>query len=305
MPSLLEHLAAALGDRYTVLRELSGGGMSAVFLALENTFQRRVVVKVLARELADAQAVQRFRREIALAAALQHPLIVPVLTAGEVTGLPYFVMPFVEGESLRDRLHRGPLSLREVQSVLGDIARALAYAHSYGVTHRDIKPGNILLVDTAAVVADFGVARAASAGRRRRLPGWATPEGKVLTHEGASIGTPAYMAPEQVAGGSDIDFRVDLYALGIVGYEMLAGSPPFTGRTARQILAAHLTEKPCPLSRRRADMPPGLERLLMQCLEKDPAQRPASALELARALQNPHLLMPPRNLWERVIERIR
>jgi putative ABC transport system permease protein len=291
---LTAHLARALGDDYTLIRELPGGGMSAVFLATERAFERQVVVKVLPRELAGAEAIERFRRETSLAAVLQHPQIVPVLAAGEVAGLPYFVMPFVDGESLRRRLARGPLSLRETVSILADVARALAYAHEFGVTHRDIKPDNILLTRGSAVVADFGVAKAVAGGHRRRLPGRATPDAPAITREGTSLGTPAYMAPEQVVGDPDIDFRADLYALGIVGYEMLAGAPPFAGTAPRRILAAQLAEAPAPLSTRRADVPPALEDLIMRCLAKEPAQRPAAAADVVRALQDPDLLVPRR-----------
>ena len=303
LSELFASLSAALGEDYHLLRELPGGGMSVVFLAEDKDFGRKVVVKVLPRELAGDAGVERFRRETALAAVLQHPHIVPVLSAGEVTGLPYFVMPYIEGESLRVRLQRGPLSVRETVGILQDVAHALGYAHSYGVTHRDIKPDNILLVDGTAVVADFGIAKALAGGKVRRLPGQATPETPVVTQEGSAVGTPAYMAPEQVVADPAVDHRADIYALGIVGYEMLAGSPPFAGRRNQQLMAAQLTATPPPLRRRRADVPAALERLLYRCLAKEPNDRPASAREIVRALQNSDAMEPPplRRGWRRVL----
>jgi serine/threonine-protein kinase len=267
-----------------------------VFVARDNTLGRAVVVKVLPYELAAAVSVDRFKREIMLSAALQHPHIVPVLTAGEIpadasvsppTPLPYFIMPFVEGESLRTRLERGPLSVRETVTILKDVARALAYAHGRGVIHRDIKPDNILLTTGSATVTDFGVAKALTASREMRRP---LPQGNrsgTITIVGTSIGTPAYMAPEQAAGDPSMDHRADLYALGIVGYEMLVGTPPFHGRPPQQLLAAHLTEKPSPIGSRRYDVPAALNALLMQLLEKEPGKRPKSAAEVVRSLEDP------------------
>jgi serine/threonine-protein kinase len=270
--------------------------MSTVFVARDNSLGRAVVVKVLPYELAAAVSVDRFKREIMLSAALQHPHIVPVLTAGEIpadasvsppTPLPYFIMPFVEGESLRTRLERGPLSVRETVSILKDVARALAYAHGRGVMHRDIKPDNILLTTGSATVTDFGVAKALTASRETRRP---LPQGNrsgTITIVGTSIGTPAYMAPEQAAGDPSMDHRADLYALGIVGYEMLVGTPPFHGRPPQQLLAAHLTEKPSPIGSRRYDVPAALNALLMQLLEKEPGRRPKSAADVVRSLEDP------------------
>jgi eukaryotic-like serine/threonine-protein kinase len=270
--------------------------MSSVFVARDNALGRSVVVKVLPYELAAAVSVDRFKREIMLSAALQHPHIVPVLSAGEIppdelvsppTALPYFIMPFVEGESLRTRLERGPLSIRETVSILRDVARALAYAHGRGVIHRDIKPDNILLTTGSATVTDFGVAKALTASREVRRP---LPQGHrsgTITIVGTSIGTPAYMAPEQAAGDPSTDHRADLYALGVVGYEMLVGTPPFHGRPPQQLLAAHLTEKPSPIGSRRYDVPAALNALLMQLLEKEPAKRPKTAADVVRALEDP------------------
>jgi serine/threonine protein kinase/tetratricopeptide (TPR) repeat protein len=290
---LRDELQRTLGVAFTLERELGGGGMSTVFVARDNALGRVVVVKVLPYELAATVSVDRFKREIMLAAALQHPHIVPVLSAGETAPddhdagirLPYFIMPFVEGESLRTRLARGPLSVREAVNVMKDVARALVYAHGRGVIHRDIKPDNILLSSGSATVTDFGVAKAISASRERTTTPSAPPG--TITLVGTSIGTPAYMAPEQAAGDPATDHRADLYALGIVGYEMLVGTPPFHGRAPQQLLAAQLTEKPAPIATRRYDVPEALASLIMRLLEKEPANRPRAAADVARALEDP------------------
>jgi len=267
--------------------------MSTVFVARDNTLGRLVVVKVLPYELAATVSVDRFKREIMLSAALQHPHIVPVLSSGEttpndgdgVTRLPFFIMPFVEGESVRVRLARGPLSVREAVSILKDVSRALAYAHGRGVIHRDIKPDNILLSGGSATVTDFGVAKALSASREGKQQS-STRTG-TITMVGTSIGTPAYMAPEQAAGDPSTDHRADLYALGIVGYEMLVGTPPFHGRAPQQLLAAQLTEAPPQIASRRYDVPQALAALIMRLLEKEPAKRPKTAAEVTRLLEDP------------------
>jgi serine/threonine-protein kinase len=263
--------------------------MSRVFVAEDVALGRRVVVKVLNPALAATVSVARFQREIMFVAKLNHPNIVPVLTAGEVDGLPYFIMPYIEGESLRGRIVRGPLSLRETVAILKDATRALAYAHSQGVVHRDIKPDNILLAGIAAVVTDFGVAKAVSAARDRGI----RSGGDTITGIGISLGTPQYMAPEQAAADPNADLRVDLYALGIVAYEMLVGSPPFHGRTPQALLAAQLTELPPPLSSRRYDVPIALSDLVMKCLEKDPADRPRSAGEILSVLDSADAIAGP------------
>jgi serine/threonine-protein kinase len=281
---LREALQQTLGTACTLDRELSGGGMSTVFVARDNALGRTVVVKVLPYELAASVSVDRFKREIMLSAALQHPHIVPVLSSGETDGLPFFIMPFVEGESLRIRLGRGPLSVREAVSILKDVARALVYAHGRGIIHRDIKPDNILLSGGSATVTDFGVAKALSASRDAARP---ASSSATITGIGTSIGTPAYMAPEQAAGDPATDHRADLYALGIVGYEMLVGAPPFSGRSPQQLLAAQLTEPPPPINSRRYDVPQALAALIMQLLEKEPAKRPRNATEVTRALEDP------------------
>ena len=286
MTALRDELQRTLGTSYTIERELGGGGMSTVFVARDNSLGRSVVIKVLPYELAATVSVDRFKREIMLSAALQHPHIVPVLSAGETDGLPFFIMPFVDGESLRARLSRGPLSVREAVSILKDVARALVYAHGRGIIHRDIKPDNILLSSGAATVTDFGVAKALSASREGTRSETATRTG-TITLVGTSIGTPAYMAPEQAAGDPNTDHRADLYALGIVGYEMLVGTPPFHGRAPQQLLAAQLTEAPPPIASRRYDVPEALAALIMRLLEKEPAKRPKNAGEVARALEDP------------------
>ncbi len=275
---LAEQLQASLGSSFTIGRELGGGGMSRVFLADDNSLGRAVVIKVLMPELAAGVNAERFKREVQLSARLQHPHIVPVLSAGEVDGLPYYVMPFVKGESLRARLASGPLSIQETVSVLADVAKALAYAASDGIVHRDIKPDNILLSGGAATVADFGIAKAISAARQAE-------SGETLTSLGTSLGTPAYMAPEQVAGDPNVDQRADIYSLGCVAYEMLTGQTPFAGKSPQQMLAAHVMERPVPVAERRAGIPPSLATLVSRCLEKEPAARPQSASELVMQLE--------------------
>ena len=273
-----DQLQIALGTAYTIERELGGGGMSRVFLAEENALGRKVVVKVLPPDLLTGLSVDRFKREIRLAANLQQAQIVPVLSTGEVDGIPYYTMPFVDGESLRATLARtGPLPMTEVVGILRDVTRALSYAHEHGVVHRDIKPDNVLLSGGTAVVTDFGIAKAISAARER------TADAE-LTQLGTSIGTPAYISPEQAAGDPDVDHRADIYSLGCMAYELLAGHSPFEGRTPQRMLAAHLTETPVPIEAIRPDVPPALAALVRQCLEKDPAARPQSASEISSQL---------------------
>jgi tetratricopeptide (TPR) repeat protein len=276
--ALRARLQTSLGSAYTLERELGGGGMSRVFVARDEALGRDVVVKVLAPELAAELNAERFAREIRLAAALQQANIVPVLSAGATSeGLPYYTMPFVEGRSLRQRLERGPLPIAEVLSVLRDVARALAYAHEKGVVHRDVKPDNVLLSGETAVVTDFGIAKAISASRT-------SPGGEGLTQLGTSIGTPAYMAPEQAAGDPDTDHRADVYAFGCLAYELLAGRPPFQGLAPHKLMVAHLNERPEPVRSLRPDTPDALATLVARCLEKDPDARPQHAVELLQAL---------------------
>ncbi len=273
---LRDQLQAHLGNAFTIERELGGGGMSRVFVANEVRLSRKVVIKVLSPELVRGLNAERFEREILLAASLQQANIVPVLAAGEVEGLPYFTMPFVEGESLRARLTGGGLPIPDVIAILRDVARALDYAHARGVVHRDIKPDNVLLSGATAVVTDFGIAKALSASRAE--------SGATLTSVGTSIGTPAYMAPEQVAGDPNIDHRVDLYSLGCTAYELLTGRSPFGDRTPQRMLAAHLSETPTAVSVLRRDTPAPLAALVTRLLQKDPAERVQSASEVLGAL---------------------
>ena len=279
--TLQEQLQESLGTAYRIERELGGGGMSRVFVALDTTLGRRVVVKVLLPELAAGVSVERFRREIHLAAQLQHPHIVPLLSAGESEGLPYFTMPYVDGESLRARLIRErELPVPEAIRVLRDVASALGYAHERGVVHRDIKPDNVLLSRGTAVVTDFGVAKALTASSE-----YGTPEAHPgLTSLGVTLGTPHYMAPEQGAGDPAMDHRVDIYAFGATAYEILTGDPPFTGKSPQAILGAHIAGIAKPISSIRPGLPPLLGHVIMKCLEKRPADRPQSADEIVRAL---------------------
>src|SRR5213592_585934 len=233
MTDLQTQLQGALGDAYHVERELGGGGMSRLFLATEASLHRQVVIKLLPPEFASEVSAARFKQEIELAAHLQHPNILPLLTAGAKDDLLFYVMPFVSGESLRHRLTReGKLPIADAVRILHEMADALAYAHAEGVIHRDVKPENILLLGSHAVLTDFGVARALAEAQ----------SGSRLTGTGVAIGTPAYMSPEQAAGEPQIDARADVYALAVVGYEMLAGFPPFAGRTAQSVIAAHFTQ---------------------------------------------------------------
>jgi tetratricopeptide (TPR) repeat protein len=279
MTDLRSQLQRTLGNTYTLDRELGGGGMSRVFVAEDATLGRQVVVKVLSPDLAAGLNLERFRREIQVAAKLQHPQIVPVLTTGETDGLPYYTMPFIAGESLRARLSAGPLGVGEAVGLLRDVARALAFAHKHGVVHRDIKPENVLLSEGSAAVADFGIAKAISAakGGADSSAGSAELQTGALTQVGTSLGTPAYMAPEQVAGDPNTDHRADIYAFGAMAYELLAGRPPFVGTSPQRVLAAHLAEVPQAVQELRPDVPPTLAALVMQCLAKEPAARPESA----------------------------
>jgi eukaryotic-like serine/threonine-protein kinase len=268
-------LQQALGDAFVIERELGGGGMSRVFLATEQRLKRRVVVKLLPPEQASAVSAARFKQEIELAAHLRHPHILPVLTAGAHDDLLYYVMPYAESESLRHRLARErPLAVAEAVRILQEIADALEYANNRGVVHRDVKPENILLEGDHAALTDFGVARAivTAQGTGR------------LTGTGFGVGTPGYMAPEQVSGELHVDARADIYALGVVGYEMLAGAPPFTGPTTQAVLAAHLRDTPPDLHVVRPEVPAALARAITKALAKDPADRFATAAEFRDAV---------------------
>ena len=270
-------LQASLGSGYTLMGELGGGSMSRVFVAEEHSLGRRVVVKVLPHYLATEVSLERFRREIQLAAQLQHPLIVPVLSAGESDGMRYYTMPYIAGESLRTALaRRGTLAVEHVITILQDVASALAYAHRRGVVHRDIKPDNILLSEDHALVTDFGVAKALESASVRHLQ---------VTSDGEAVGTAAYMAPEQVTGDANIDHRVDIYALGIVAYELLTGHPPFTGQSLHGILTAHLADDPVPPVTLRPEIGEDLSDLVLTCLAKRPQDRWQSADQLLAQLE--------------------
>lgn len=276
MSDFQSRLQRALDADFLIQRELGGAGMSRVFVATERALQRTVVVKVLPPELAAGVNVERFRREIQLAAQLQHPHIVPLLSAGDDHGLLWFSMPYIEGESLRGALQRQKrLPARDVVRILHDVVDALAYAHARGIVHRDIKPDNILTSGMHALVTDFGVAKALSAA----IP----MHGGTTT--GMAIGTPAYMAPEQLAADPAADHRVDLYGVGLLAYELLTGAGPFSGTSPQATLAAQLTQMPEPPHRSFGDIPEALSNLVMHCLEKDASKRPASAKALLAELE--------------------
>src|SRR6476620_9513755 len=274
-----DRLQTTLTGAYRVERELGGGGMSRVFLAEERALCRRVVVKVLSPHLAAGVNFERFKHEIMLTAQLQHPHILPVFTTGETEGLPYYTMPFVEGESLRVHLMRvGAMPIAVAVSILRDVARALEFAHAKGVVHRDLTPDNILLAGNTATVSDFGIAKALLASHAETI---SAP----MTELGMVIGTPVYMAPEQAAADTGLDHRVDLYSLGCVAYEMIAGEPPFAGSVA-SLIRAHIVDAPPPIVTKRADVPESLAVLVERCLQKDPDDRPASAREVLEVLDN-------------------
>ncbi len=273
---LTGRLSAALADRYAVEGQAGLGGMATVFRARDLKHDRPVAIKVLHPDLAATLGAERFLREISIAARLQHPHILPLYDSGEAGGFLYYVMPFVEGESLRGRLVREPeLPVQTVVRILRDVADALAYAHGQGVVHRDIKPDNVMFSGTHAVVSDFGVAKAVSAATA------SAPHASL----GLVLGTPAYMAPEQAAADPAADHRADIYSLGALAYEMLAGRPVFSGAAPQAVLAAHVAEPPVPVSAHRPEVPAALEQLVMRCLEKTPADRWQSASELLAHLE--------------------
>ncbi len=271
-------LPGLLGDRYRVGRELGRGGMACVYLARDLKHERDVAIKVIRPELSASLGHDRFLREIGIAARLRHPNIVPLYDSGEVAGSLYFVMPYEEGVSLRERLaEAGALPVSDALNVLRDVARALAYAHEHGVVHRDVKPDNVMLSGGAAVVTDFGIAKAVSAALT-------DVSGPTLTQSGSAIGTPAYMAPEQATGDPSTDHRADIYSFGCLAYELFTGEPPFHNQSMHEVIAAHIATVPRPVTALRADVPPAAAELIARCLEKNPAARPQSARDLLGVL---------------------
>ncbi|PYO79006.1 MAG: hypothetical protein DMD63_05570 [Gemmatimonadetes bacterium] len=282
MDDLFDQLQQTFGSsHYTINRELRAGGMARVFVAHDEALGREIVVKVLPPELTYTFSAARFAREIKLAAALQEPHILPVLTAGQTAGgYPYYTMPFVRGESLRERIRKGPVPLEESLAILRDVASALAYAHRQGIVHRDIKPENILLSEGTAVVTDFGIAKAVQAARKE-----VSPE---ITQPGDNVGTAMYMAPEQAASDPATDQRADIYAWGVVAYELISGKHPFADRTSPQdVLSAQMSDTPRPITNTNSRVPRHIADLVMRCLSKRAAMRPPSGADLLAALNNP------------------
>ena len=283
MADLLDRLRTALADRYMFDREVGRGGMATVYLAQDQKHDRPVAIKVLHPYLAVNLGPERFLREIQIAAQLQHPHIVPLYDSGQAGDLLYYVMPYVEGESLRQRLAREQrLPVEDALHLGRSVAAALDYAHRHGVVHRDIKPENVMLHEGEAVVTDFGIAKAVTAAAA-----------STLTQTGATVGTPAYMSPEQAAGAAELDGRSDVYSLGCVVYEMLSGRTPFTGPTAQAIIAQCFTEPPPPLRGARSDLPEWLEPVVMKSLAKDAGDRFATAAQFSQALKQPGASTPP------------
>ena len=275
VPDTIERVRAAFADRYEIEREVGQGGMAIVYVARDLKHDRQVAVKILRPELAAALGGDRFTREIQIIARLSHPHILPLHDSGEMGGYLFYVMPFVEGESLRKKLQRdGRLPIHEALRILREVVDALAYAHGHGIVHRDIKPDNVMLSGRHAIVADFGVAKAVSAAG-----------GEKLTTVGVALGTPSYMSPEQAMGEGDIDHRSDIYSVGALAYEMLTGETPFDKQTAQAILAAQVMEQPEEITEKRSNVSPGLNDLIMRCLQKDRADRWQTAEELLPQLE--------------------
>src|SRR5467141_1724075 len=273
MAEVLERLRGALADRYAIEREVGRGGMATVFRAQDLKHRRPVALKVLKPELAAALGGQRFLREIEIAAGLSHPHILPLYDSGDAGGLLYYVMPFVEGETLRGRLTREKqIPLDESLRITRELADALHYAHGQGLVHRDVKPENVLFVTGHAVLSDFGIARAVTAAAT----------GEHLTQTGAGIGTPSYMSPEQASGAVELDARTDVYSLGCVLYEMLAGRTPFIGPSGQAIIAQCFTQPPPPLHTLTESVPEWVEQALMKALAKEPGERFATAAEFGQ-----------------------
>jgi serine/threonine-protein kinase len=270
-----------IGDRYEVGREIGRGGMARVYLARDRKHGRDVAIKVLRPEVSFSLGRERFLLEIEIAARLRHPNIVPLYDSGDVAGALYFVMPFEEGPSLRDRLRDGRLPIAEAMSVLRDIARTLVYAHEHGVVHRDVKPDNVMLSGGAAVVTDFGIASAVSAAQTQHAMT------QRPASSGSMVGTPAYMSPEQITGDPSADFRADIYSFGCLAYEVFAGSPPFADESVDRVIADQITTSPRPLPSLRPDVPTSVSELIDRALAKDPEARPQSARELLLVLEAP------------------
>jgi len=275
MTDEITRLRAALGDRYEIEREVGAGGMATVFLARDLKHDRKVALKVLKPELTAVLGPDRFPREIKIVAQLQHPHILPLHDSGETDGFLYYVMPFVDGESLRAKLERdGRLPIGDALRILREVVDALATAHAHGIVHRDIKPDNVMLSGRHALVTDFGVAKAVSESG-----------GEKLTTVGVAVGTPHYMSPEQAMGEAQLDHRADIYAIGVMAYEMLTGEPPFAGKTSQAVLSAQVIERPTDIRERRSSVPGPVADAIMRCLEKEPADRWQSAEELLRHLE--------------------
>jgi len=275
MSDRLDELKAALKGKYEIERELGHGGMATVYLANDPRHQRQVAIKVLRPDLAAALGPDRFLREIRIAANLNHPHILALFDSGEADGFLYYVMPYIKGNTMRDRIDKeGELPVNEAVRLIREVADALAFAHSQGVVHRDIKPDNVMLTGSHAIVADFGVAKAVSEATGRDK----------LTTAGVALGTPAYMSPEQATADPHVDHRADIYALGAMAYELLSGRTPFTGATPQSILAAHVTQEVESVRKHRDQVPVGLDSVIMRCLAKKPADRWQTADEII-----PHL----------------
>lgn len=276
MPDQLARLSKALLGRYVVERQIGVGGAAHVFSAWDVKHDRHVALKVLRPELGASVTAERFNREVKVLSQLRHPNILTLIDSGEADGRLFYSMPFVEGQSLRDVMNQGPAPLGDVMRLLRDVVDALAYAHRKGLVHRDVKPENVLVDDRHALITDFGIARAVAGD-----PGG----GKRLTMAGRTLGSPNYMAPEQVAGNPDADARGDIYAFGVMAYEMLAGRLPYEAKHAAAMLLAHLNDAPIPLAKSRPDVPPALEKIVMRCLEKDPKSRWKSCDDLLHAME--------------------
>ena len=276
MPERIKELNEALGDRYRVEREAGAGGMATVYLAQDLKHERQVAVKVFHPEVSSSLGHERFLREVQISAKLNHPHILTLIDSGQVGDLLYYVIPYVEGESLRQRIEReGPLDVEDAVGLIGQITAALDYAHGQGVIHRDIKPENILIHRGEAMVSDFGIAVGLEAANTERL-----------TVTGASLGTPFYMSLEQVGSDGELDVRSDIYALGCVAHEMLAGEPPFTGTSAQVVLAKILTADPTPLSEIREDVSAEASEAIVKTLARAPGDRFATAGEFGTALHD-------------------